>query len=143
MITSPLRRACQTAEAIAGSRPIIDPRWMEMDFGDLEGRPVAEVRDLLWDRWADDVGWAPAGGESLASVTRRVTEACEELLPRIATEDVVVVTHVSPIKAAVAWALDVTPLIAGRMFVREASITTVTCGFDGRPVLAAFGVSAP
>lgn len=142
VISSPLLRARQTAQALDGGSEAatVDPRWIEMDFGDLEGRPVAEVRDLLWARWADDAEWAPAGGESLASVSRRVAQACEELLPRIAAEDVVVVTHVSPIKAAVAWALGVSPLIAGRMFVREASITTIRAGFDGHPVLETFGV---
>lgn len=126
---------------IARGTPEIDRRWMEMDFGELEGRPVAQIRDLLWMRWGDDLEWAPAGGESLASVSRRVAEACAELLPRIAEEDVIVVTHVSPIKAAVAWALDVSPLVAGRLFVREASVTTIRADHDGRPVMDGFGLA--
>jgi broad specificity phosphatase PhoE len=143
VVTSPLLRARRTAGALASAAPTVDARWMEMDFGQLEGRPVAEVRDLLWSSWADDLAWAPPGGESLASVTRRVTEACEELLPRIGREDVVVVTPFSPIKAAVAWALAVPPTVAGRLYVPEASITTIAAGDDGRPVLRSFGVEAP
>lgn len=141
MIASPLRRACQTAEVIARGTPTIDRRWMEMDFGELEDRPVAQAVGLLWTGWAGDLEWAPVGGESLASLSRRVAEACEELLPLIGGKDVIVVTHVSPIKAAVAWALDVTPLIAGRLFVPEASITTIRAGGDGRPVLEGFGLA--
>ncbi|MGH9222813.1 MAG: histidine phosphatase family protein [Acidimicrobiales bacterium] len=140
VIASPLRRALLTAAPIAGERPItVDPRWVEMDFGDLDGKTVAEVRGELWSRWGQDVNWAPGGGESLASVHRRVAEACAELAPRLASEDVIVVTHVSPIKAAIAWALDVSPLIAGRMFVEQASVATVVIGRDdARPVLRSF-----
>ena len=38
---------------------------------------------------------------------------------------VVVVTHVSPIKAAVAWALDVPDDVAWRMYVEDASVTRI------------------
>jgi len=141
VIASPLRRALLTAAPIAGDRPVtIDARWIEMNFGDLDGRTVDDVRDLLWTSWAQDLDWAPpGGGESLASVHARVNEACEELAPAFATGDVIVVTHVSPIKAAVAWALGADPLVAHRMFVEQASVATVMLSRDnGRPVLRAF-----
>ena len=141
MVTSPLLRARQTAEALAGCGiPTVDRRWMEMDFGDFEGRLVADVRDVMWAGWRDDVDWAPGGGESLAAVSRRVRQACSTLLPRAAVEDVIVVTHVTPIKMAVAWALDVEPTIAGRTFVAEASITTIAVNADGVPILRSFGL---
>ena len=38
---------------------------------------------------------------------------------------VVVVTHVSPIKAAMAWALDVPETIAWRMYVEDASVSRI------------------
>ena len=147
VIASPLRRALATAAPIAGERPItVDPRWMEMHFGDLEGKTVAEVRGQLWSSWGRDPDWAPSGGgESLTSVHARVTEACEELAPRFAVADVIVVTHVSPIKSAIAWALGVSPLIAGRMFVEQASVATVVIGHGGQPVLRSFndGLAGP
>jgi broad specificity phosphatase PhoE len=136
VVSSPLRRARQTAECLG--RPVeIDERWVEVDYGDLEGRVVADVRGLL-TRWQVDAEWAPAGGESLAAASRRVASACEELLPRFAVDDVVVVTHVGPIKAAVAWALGAQPGVARRMFVDLASITTVAIGTEGVPVLLSF-----
>ena len=49
----------------------------------------------------------PGGGESLAAVGSRVRQACDDLWSEAGEHDVVVVTHVSPIKAAVAWALGV------------------------------------
>ena len=48
-----------------------------------------------------------------------------------------VVSHVSPIKAAVAWALDVGDGVAWRMFVAVASITRIAVT-DRGPILRSF-----
>lgn len=132
-ICSPLRRARQTAEVL-GVTVTIDERWIEMDYGEFEGAPIADVRQTLWDQWSVDPNWAPAGGESYAAVASRVAAACEDLRARFGDRDVIVVTHVNPIKMAVAWALGVGPQVAGRMSVQLASITTIAPG----PVLAGF-----
>ena len=94
----------------------------------------------MWARWRSDASYAPPGGESLAALGRRVREACEELLgdpDRLS----VVVSHVSPIKAAVAWALGVGDEVAWRMFLAPASITMIGHGAAG-PSLYAFNVTA-
>jgi broad specificity phosphatase PhoE len=41
---------------------------------------------------------------------------------------VVVVSHVSPIKAALAWALGVTVAIAWRMYVEDAGVSRIDIG---------------
>ena len=51
--------------------------------------------------------------------------------------DVVVVSHVSPIKAAVAWALGAGDDVAWRLHLSTASLTRVAWGVDG-PVLHSF-----
>lgn len=137
VICSPLRRARTTADAF-GCPLEIDRRWIEINFGEYEYRPVGEVREQVWPKWRDDPAWAPSGGESLDDVSRRVVDACDSLAPRAAGEDVVVVTHVTPIKLAVAWALGVSPAIAGRMWVGLASITTIEVRPDGLPLLVAY-----
>jgi broad specificity phosphatase PhoE len=78
-----------------------------------------------------------------------VAAACEELAAALAAPpavaaatDVVVVTHVSPIKAAAAWALGTGPEVAWRMFVELASITTVAVGEGGVPLLTSFNQTA-
>jgi broad specificity phosphatase PhoE len=58
-----------------------------------------------------------------------------------ASEDVVVVSHVSPIKAAVAWALETDDLIAWRTFVGLASITRIGITERG-PLLRTFNEMA-
>ena len=137
--TSPLLRARQTAAAFG--RPVeVDQRWIEMDYGELDGTPVTDVAADVWERWRADASFVPAGGESLAAVGRRVREACAELLEEARVADVVVVTHVSPIKAAVAWALGSGDEVAWRMFVEDASVARIAVGPAG-PLLMGFNQS--
>ena len=142
VVSSPLVRARQTAEAIAavsGTDVEIDERWIEVDYGAYDGMPLGEVPAEAWASWRTDPGFAPPGGESLASVRTRVTAACEGLIADVADGegDVVVVTHVSPIKAAVCWTLGVDDVVSWRTFVSPGSITRVGPGPTG-PVLHAF-----
>jgi broad specificity phosphatase PhoE len=51
---------------------------------------------------------------------------------------VVAVSHVSPIKAAVCFALDVDEAVSWRMFLDLASITRVGRRLDGASFLAAY-----
>jgi broad specificity phosphatase PhoE len=66
-----------------------------------------------------------------------VREALDELSPAAIAGTVVAVTHVSPVKAAVAWALGVGDEIAWRAHVSPGSITRIRVG-EGGPVLAGF-----
>jgi broad specificity phosphatase PhoE len=141
IIASPLARARQTAATIAGDGPVeIDERWIELDYGAFEGTPVIEVPPDTWRRWRTDPTFAPEGGETLRSLGERVADACEELMPEAATRDVVVVTHVSPVKAATAWALGVGDEVTWRMYVAPGSITRIAPRQFG-PVLSAFNVT--
>jgi broad specificity phosphatase PhoE len=138
VVTSPLLRARQTAEAVAaacGAAAVaVDPRLVEIDWGTWEGRPAGSLAVADVDRWRADDGTAPEG-ESLDSLSRRVESFCVEMLE----EDglVVAVSHVSPIKAAAAWAMGVEGTVAWRMFLGLASITRVGRGRTS-PVLLSF-----
>ncbi|MEZ5216410.1 MAG: histidine phosphatase family protein [Ilumatobacteraceae bacterium] len=79
VVASPLRRAQETAAAI-GLPVETDDRWIEYDYGELEGLRVADVPPEVWTGWRTDPDYAPPGGESHAAVYRRVTQACEELI---------------------------------------------------------------
>lgn len=138
VITSPLLRARQTAETIAPDRSIeIDDRWIELDYGEWDGAVLTTMDQAAWDRWRSDPSFAPPGGESLEALAHRVVDACEALAPRARDRDVVVVSHVSPIKAAVAWALGVGPDTSWRMFLGVAAITRINIGPRG-PSLTAY-----
>jgi len=127
LISSPLLRTCETAEAF-GMPVEIDERWIEMDYGELDGVPMNEVGPEIWESWRSDLDWAPTGGESHRQVGKRIREACEELSPHIKNKEIVVVSHVSPIKAALAWTLDVGDEVAWRSYVSPASIMTIGSG---------------
>ena len=132
IVASPLRRARQTAELIAGERPVeTDERWIELDYGDWDGRGLSDVPRDQWDRWRRDITFAPPGGESLADCGRRVRQACAELSEEARDRDVVVVSHVSPIKAAVAWSLGVGDESSWRMFLAVASICRIAVAERG------------
>jgi broad specificity phosphatase PhoE len=124
VIASPLLRTRQTAEAF-GLPFDIDERWIELDYGELDGLALRDVPADLWREWRADPAFAPPGGESLAALGVRVRAACTELVDEIREHDVVVVSHVSPIKAAIAWALGAGDDLSWRLFVQVASIARI------------------
>ena len=134
VVTSPLRRARETAEAF-GLPVTVDERWVELDYGEWDQRPVTSVPEETWRVWRSDPDFAPPGGESLADLGRRVRAACEDLKEEAVADDIVVVSHVSPIKAAVAWALDVTDLVSWRLHLDVASLSRIAVRPSGPAVL--------
>jgi broad specificity phosphatase PhoE len=142
VVSSPLLRARQTAAVLTGTREDcgdfeVDRRWIEMDYGDLDGQPATALPEQTWRRWWQDPHFVPAGGESVAAVGVRVREACAELAGHAACGDVVVVSHVSPIKAALAWALGVGDEVAWRMYLVDAAVCRVDTS-GALPLLLAF-----
>jgi broad specificity phosphatase PhoE len=124
VVSSPLARCRQTAEALA-AHPETDDRLLEMDYGDFDLTPVAEVSDEVWAVWRSDPDFRPPNGESHRELGERVGAVLDELCADAASGDVIVVTHVSPIKASLAWALGVGIEVSWRCFVAQASITRI------------------
>ncbi len=140
VVSSPLRRARETAAAIGAATGLtveIDERLIELDYGDWEGSRFGDLPDGAFATWRADATFAPPGGESLVDVRTRVVPCLAELLEREGS--VVVVSHVSPIKAAVTWALGIDDTATWRMHLNLASISRVDRGAGGGlPVLAGF-----
>ena len=137
VVSSPLLRTRQTAAAF-GIEVAVDDRLVELDYGDWDGRPVGDVSAAEWARWRSDLEFEPPRGESFAALGRRVREACASFAEH-ATDDaiVVAVTHVSPVKAALCWALGVDDSVLWRTFVAPASITRIAVR-SGIPQLHSF-----
>jgi broad specificity phosphatase PhoE len=136
VVSSPLLRTRQTAAAF-GLPVELDERFIELDYGEFDGRPLGDVPAEVWRSWRTDPTFCPPGGETLAQVSERVASACEDWAERAGAGTVVVVTHVSPLKAAVAWALGVGDETSWRTRVDPASISRVGVG-PGGPVLRSF-----
>jgi broad specificity phosphatase PhoE len=123
-------------ERLALPEAAVDERWIELDYGDWDGRPVAEIPEETWRAWRADLTLRPPGGETLAELATRVRVALGDLRDEAAGRDVVVVSHVSPIKAAVAWALDVGDEVTWRLFLGQASITRLRVAGRGASLVS-------
>ncbi|MCW7989548.1 bifunctional RNase H/acid phosphatase [Streptomyces sp. SID8375] len=138
VVSSPLRRCRETAEAVAarlGLEVRIEEGLRETDFGAWEGLTFAEVRERFpedLDAWLGSARVAPTGGgESFAAVARRVAVARDKLLARYAGRTVLLVTHVTPVKTLVRLALGAPPESLFRMELSAASLSAVAYFSDG------------
>jgi ribonuclease H / adenosylcobalamin/alpha-ribazole phosphatase len=148
VVTSPLRRARNTAEAIAeAARAVltVDDDLAETDFGRWEGMSFGEVA-ARWPAemaaWLADAEAAPVGGESFGAVGRRVLVALGRLLQAYPGKTVVVVSHVTPIKTLICQALLAPPAALFRMQIDVASISEIDWFEDGAGVLRSFNDTA-
>ncbi|MCY7300141.1 MAG: histidine phosphatase family protein [Ilumatobacteraceae bacterium] len=138
VVCSPSLRARQTAE-VFGLEPELDERWLEMDYGDFDGVPMADVPGDMWAEWISNPNFRPPGGESLQEMGDRVFAACDDLLEAARSTNIAVVSHATPIKAAMAWALGVDVTITWRSQIDQASVTKILIR-DRGPALHAFNI---
>lgn len=128
VVSSPLARTRATAAVVAAALGVeveVDEGWIEIDYGGFDGLKLDEVPAETWAAWRRDLDFRPPDGESIADLGRRVRATCDALVPAASDGDVVVVSHVSPIKAAVAWALAAGDEIAWRLYLAPGSITRI------------------
>jgi alpha-ribazole phosphatase len=140
VIASPLLRARETAAYVDDSF-VIDDRFVELDYGAWDGVALTDVPREDWTRWREDPSFRPPGGESLVELDARVRPALEELVHEARESHVVVVSHVSPIKSAITWALGVGPDATWRCHLDRASICRISIGPRG-PSLTAMNETA-
>ncbi len=131
IVSSPLRRARETAEAIAGPRGL-DVQFVddlaEVDFGAFEGLTMTEAKAAHPDAaaaWLASVDVAPPGGESFAALARRVRRARDAIVAEHAGRTIVLVSHVTPIKTLVRLALDAPPSALFRTHLDTASVSRI------------------
>ena len=100
LLSSDLLRAVETAEhcARATGLPIAtSPALREQSYGVLEGRPSAELWDVV--DWTDP-HWSASGGESLADLHSRVRAFLGNLAAEPPADVIALVTHGDTIRAA-------------------------------------------
>ncbi|MEU6267580.1 bifunctional RNase H/acid phosphatase [Saccharopolyspora shandongensis] len=137
VIASPLTRTRQSAQAVVdatGGELHFHDGLLETDFGDWEGLTFGEASEQfpqLHRKWLGDPSIVPPGGESLDAVYERVTAARDDLLARYAGQTIIVVSHVTPIKALLRLALDVGPSMFYRLHLDLASLSIVEFYPDG------------
>jgi alpha-ribazole phosphatase len=139
-IASPLRRTHMTASALvaAGARgpdPIpgpglaIEPDLIEQHFGAWQGVAYADLharRGDEWHRfWLAPAYETPPGGESFATLVRRVGAAIRRLNDTHRGREIVAVGHGGTIRAALALALGMMPENALGFAVDNLSLTRI------------------
>ncbi len=98
---SPLRRACETARAVAEMHNLpveVEEGLSEMDVGEVDGLSMEKVRELypgFLQRWlGPEVATLPMpGGESLQEVQDRAWEAVQRIAGRHPEDTVCAVSH--------------------------------------------------
>ncbi|GGO70968.1 bifunctional RNase H/acid phosphatase [Nonomuraea cavernae] len=144
IVSSPLRRAVQTAEAVAhrtGLPVLVDEELREADFGAWEGHTFTEVQ-RRWPgelaAWFADPDAAPPDGESFGVVARRVQRAGERLLDQYEGRTILAVSHVTPIKMLLRFALMAPPEALYRMHLDLACLSLIEHYSDGQSVVKSF-----
>jgi broad specificity phosphatase PhoE len=114
VFASPLRRAVDTASAIAGalaSELRLEEALTEYHLGDWEGRSYRDLHRLerMWERMAGDADFAPPRGESSRQVATRIEGALRRIAADPAGGRVLVVSHGGALALALGWLLDGRP----------------------------------
>ncbi|GAA2414634.1 bifunctional RNase H/acid phosphatase [Nonomuraea africana] len=144
VVSSPLKRARRTAQAVAGSVGLdveVDEDLRETDFGAWEGHTFTEIQ-RRWPTelaaWLADPTVAPPQGESFVEVARRVEAARDRLVERYEGRTVLVVSHVTPIKTLLRLALLAPPEALYRMHLDLACLSLIDFYADGPAVVKSF-----
>ncbi|HYP64303.1 MAG TPA: histidine phosphatase family protein [Acidocella sp.] len=144
-ICTPLSRTQVTAGALfrAGypeQTPLIDPAFIEQDFGALQGLPMASFDTRHADErhpfWPIHAAETPPGGESFSHLITRVGQGMEALLESVSGENTIIVSHGGAIRAACAFALDLTPHQALCLQIDNISLTQIERNKRGWRVLS-------
>jgi broad specificity phosphatase PhoE len=129
VVSSPLERALRTATpaaaALGGSVQVVSG-LREVDFGELEGRTIAEVDPVLLQRFrADPVANAFPGAEPPAEAAARAVAALRELDAQHDGSTVLVVAHSTLLRLALCALLGL-PLSGYRQIFPRLDNVTVT-----------------
>ncbi|UGT45090.1 bifunctional RNase H/acid phosphatase [Nocardia yamanashiensis] len=137
IVCSPLGRARETAEA-AGRALGVPVRVLdgliETDFGAWEGLTFAEAQQQdpeLHSRWLGDPSLPAPGGESFDQVRERIEGVRRDLVALYPGANVLVVSHVTPIKTLLQLALGVGPSLLYRLHLDLASLSIAEFYPDG------------
>jgi probable phosphomutase (TIGR03848 family) len=135
VISSPLDRCAQTAEAIAAGRaaPVdvqIDERLIEVGYGDWTGQSLRKLsREPLWkvvQAHPSAVTFPGPGGETLPDIQRRAVAAIRDWNTRLGPDAVYLVcSHADVIKAILADSLGLHLDLYQRIQVDPCSLSVI------------------
>ncbi|CAB5239938.1 unannotated protein [freshwater metagenome] len=132
LISSPMKRATQTAQAISQSThlPIIfDDIWVELSFGHWDGLTTEEVRENFGDeyeKWLCSTAFAMKDGESHNSLAARVEAGLDHIVDTYPGQKVVIVSHNMVARHAIRIAVGAPIESVFHIDVKPASFTSIS-----------------
>ena len=129
--SSPVTRAIETTQIVGEELGLdyeIDDRLYEIDLGKLAGKNYDEVLNKYGNLFlsfymGDDSVLSNHGVESFTAVKSRVRDLLDQVMAKHNNHNVLLVTHLDPIKAAISYILDLKPESLYKWHMRNAALT--------------------
>ncbi|KAF6245452.1 histidine phosphatase family protein [Nitrosopumilus sp. b2] len=127
--SSPIQRAKHTAEIVGKHNSLdvkIDERLIELDMGKFTGMAYDEIfndhGNVFMKFYEGDLEIAHNGVETFDQVRKRVLGIVDHVVEKHPDENVVLVTHMDPIKAMLSTVVDLSPTNLFELIIANASL---------------------
>jgi len=127
--SSPIERAKHTAEIVAKHNFLdvtIDDRLIELDMGKFTGVPYDDIftsyGNVFMKFYNGELEIAHNGVETFSEVKKRVLSIVDHVIENHPDQNVVLVTHMDPIKAMLSTVVDLSPTNLFELIIANASL---------------------
>ena len=127
--SSPIQRAKHTAEIVGKHNSLdvtIDERLIELDMGKFTGMPYDEIfnshGNVFMKFYNGELEIAHNGVETFSDVKKRVLGIVDHVIENHPNENVVLVTHMDPIKAMLSTIVDLSATNLFELIIANASL---------------------
>ena len=127
--SSPIQRAKHTAEIVGTHNSLdvtIDERLIELDMGKFTGMPYDEIfnshGNVFMKFYNGELEIAHNGVETFSDVKKRVLGIVDHVIENHPDENVVLVTHMDPIKAMLSTIVDLSATNLFELIIANASL---------------------
>ena len=130
--SSPIERANNTAKIVAESNSIdykLDERLTELDMGKFTRMPYDEIfakhGNVFLKFYSNDPIISKYNVETFPHVQKRVMDMLDYTIKKHDQENVLLVTHMDPIKSVIAKVIDLKPLSLFELIIANSSLTII------------------
>lgn len=130
--SSPIERANNTAKIVAESNSIdykLDERLIELDMGKFTRMPYDEIfakhGNVFLKFYSNDPIISEYDVETFPHVQKRVMDMLDYIIKKHDQQNVILVTHMDPIKSVIAKVMDLKPLSLFELIIANCSLTII------------------
>ena len=130
--SSPIERADNTAKIVAESNSIdykLDERLTELDMGKFTRMPYDEIfakhGNVFLKFYSNDPIISEYNVETFPHVQKRVMDMLDYIIKKHDQQNVILVTHMDPIKSVIAKVMDLKPLSLFELIIANCSLTII------------------